>query len=826
MPVTLTAVPTIVNTSQLGGNQTQVRTAALANGGFVVAWQSDFGSTSTVFFQRFDETGAKVGSTTQVAKPTGNTAMSLRDIAVADDGTFTILSMGGTTVFAADQRVFVDSYSDTTGLSNGPQIALNLTALGPNGIANTQLVHSSTSPAGTLSVATTVNDASFNTDLVLTTVTTAGTVTVAPAVVNNNYGGGAVTELVDGFNGSLFALNSSSLIDTVGTVSGITGGSDVITTDAGTLIFARTVAGSAQVTLLMFTGNTSSITNYQASTAVIATSASGLTSVTDPDVFATELVDLGSGRILIVWVADGGETFPGGIALVDGVYAQVYNMNTGSNEGNAVQILNMGVGPNDPSLQAIAISADLMEDGRVALSLSYVNGLSGADVFSTILDPRVAGVALTATTGVDNFVGSAFDDTFSGVLNGDVVSGGNGTDTVVLTDAAAHNIDLAAPGNFPATTLVLSSIENLTGNDGADDLRGNNVGNILLGAGGSDSLYGRLGDDTLGGGALDDLLRGDAGADLLNGDDGNDSLLGGADNDLLFGGIGDDRGRGGSGDDTVNGDAGNDRLFGGDGADTITGGDGDDGISGDAGDDQLFGGAGNDTLRGDDGSDELYGGGGNDILRALSGAQVVDGGVGVDRLVIGDRLFAPGTAGVHVDLTGDFDVFDLVDEYVRFSATITQIENVTGTAGDDFIAGDSGSNVLRGGKGDDMLFGRAGSDTLIGGAGADGFIFSGAATGSDRIADFEMASDKIWLVDGSFGDIGQGNLATRLTINATGTVGANANAQLIFDNAGAGFGTLSFDADGNGAGAAVVLAVLVPTTGELVALTASNFGFL
>jgi hypothetical protein len=66
-----------------------------------------------------------------------------------------------------------------------------------------------------------------------------------------------------------------------------------------------------------------------------------------------------------------------------------------------------------------------------------------------------------------------------------------------------------------------------------------------------------------------------------------------------------------------------------------------------------------------------------------------------------------------------------------------------------------------------------------------------------------MAGDKIWLVQDSFGNIGSGNLATRLTINATGTVAANANAQLIYDNAGAGFGTLSFDADGNGADAAV-----------------------
>ena len=501
-------------------------------------------------------------------------------------------------------------------------------------------------------------------------------------------------------------------------------------------------------------------------------------------------------------------------------------MNTGSNEGSAVQILNQGIGANDSILQSIAISADLLVDGRVALSLSYLNGLSGADVFSTILDPRVTGVAVTATTGVDNFIGTVFDDTFSGVLNGDIVAGGAGTDTVVLSDAAAHNIDLGAPKNFPTTTLVLSGIENVTGNAGVDDLRGNSANNLLLGAAGADVLQGRLGDDTLGGGAQDDLLRGDSGADLLNGDEGNDFLLGHADNDLILGGTGEDRGRGGLGDDTINGDAGNDRFFGDDGADSLVGGDGDDILDGSLGDDVLNGGAGNDILRGEQGTDELYGGTGNDVLRATSSADVVDGGIGVDTLVIADTFFELGSGGVHVDLTGDFDIFNLVDDYTRFGAVVTLAENVTGTAGDDFIAGDAIANVMCGGKGDDVLFGRQGADTLLGGAGADSFVFANSAGGSDRLADFEMATDKILLVQGGFGDVGPGNIAARLTINATGTVAANAAAQVIFDNAGAGFGTLSVDADGNGAGAAVVFGVLVPTTGELVALTDTNFGFL
>ena len=82
------------------------------------------------------------------------------------------------------------------------------------------------------------------------------------------------------------------------------------------------------------------------------------------------------------------------------------------------------------------------------------------------------------------------------------------------------------------------------------------------------------------------------------------------------------------------------------------------------------------------------------------------------------------------------------------------------------------------------------------------------------------------MVDGAFGDINAANISSRLMINATGTVGAIASAQLIFDYAGAGFGQLFFGANGNDAGAAVLIATLTPTTRTLVALTAAAYLFI
>lgn len=159
----------------------------------------------------------------------------------------------------------------------------------------------------------------------------------------------------------------------------------------------------------------------------------------------------------------------------------------------------------------------------------------------------------------------------------------------------------------------------------------------------------------------------------------------------MIGSHGDDRARGAVGDRPIDGDAGNDGLSGGDGATSMTGGDGGDILDGYIGDDALFG-------------------GGNDILRGLSGAQAVERGTGFDTVVFAGKGFGSDTSGVHSDLTGNLDSFGLIDDYARFGAIVTSVENVTGSAADDFIAGASNTEVLRGGKGDDMLFARLGTD--------------------------------------------------------------------------------------------------------------------
>jgi len=123
----------------------------------------------------------------------------------------------------------------------------------------------------------------------------------------------------------------------------------------------------------------------------------------------------------------------------------------------------------------------------------------------------------------------------------------------------------------------------------------------------------------------------------------------------------------------------------------------------------FTGGAGNDYFYGGAGDDTINGGGGDDTLIGGAGADVLNGGAGTDT-----ASYVTSAEGVTVDLgAGTGQGGDAEGD------TLTDIENLVGSAHDDMLTGDAGDNVLDGGAGDDTLIGGAGDDTLIGGAGND-----------------------------------------------------------------------------------------------------------
>jgi len=136
---------------------------------------------------------------------------------------------------------------------------------------------------------------------------------------------------------------------------------------------------------------------------------------------------------------------------------------------------------------------------------------------------------LTAGSGNNELHGGAGNDLlFSGPGN-DLLDGGTGIDTVSYAHATAGvTVDLSlltAQNTLGAGTDTLTGIENLVGSNFNDTLTGDNNNNVINGGLGNDVLNGGGGDDILIGGLGNNTLTGGPGADTfqwLAGNSGHD----------------------------------------------------------------------------------------------------------------------------------------------------------------------------------------------------------------------------------------------------------------------------------------------------------------
>ncbi|MBI4897580.1 MAG: hypothetical protein HY827_04345 [Actinobacteria bacterium] len=200
----------------------------------------------------------------------------------------------------------------------------------------------------------------------------------------------------------------------------------------------------------------------------------------------------------------------------------------------------------------------------------------------------------------------------------------------------------------------------------------------------------------------------------IDGGDGNDSLTGGSGADSLIGG---------NNDDSLEGAAGNDSLNGGAGTDTVayvsatagvtvnlatttaqnTVGAGTDTLTAN---ENATGSAFNDSLTGSSSNNTLIGGAGNDTLNGSTGTDTVD--------------YSTATAAVTVNLgttgaqaTGGAG-----------SDTLSNNENLTGSAFNDTLTGSTGANTISGGAGNDSVNPNTGVDVIWGGTGTDTATYS------------------------------------------------------------------------------------------------------
>ena len=255
---------------------------------------------------------------------------------------------------------------------------------------------------------------------------------------------------------------------------------------------------------------------------------------------------------------------------------------------------------------------------------------------------------------------------------------------------------------------------------------------------------------------------------------------------------------GSSGNDTLNGGPGADRLVGNTGNDTATWSDSPAGVNIDLATDSLSGGdaegdtfARRDTehtdladienLEGSPHDDILTGDSKNNTIQGLAGADALSGGNGNDTASYSLSNSAV-TVRLHSLIAANGDAEgDTFTNTVTFmwtdsennhhTATLPDIENLTGSDYDDILAGDARDNIIignagndrlyggpgggndvidggpgkdtiYGGQGDDTLTGGPGNDTLIPGPGTDTLIFT-PYHGNDTIKRFDPGEDLI-----------------------------------------------------------------------------------
>ncbi len=341
-----------------------------------------------------------------------------------------------------------------------------------------------------------------------------------------------------------------------------------------------------------------------------------------------------------------------------------------------------------------------------------------------------------------------------------------------LAGGSSAGFAVSAPGVVTRTGTAMAANATYTLNISSTDTTGaTRIETFSIRTGTNSVLFGTNGVNTITADASDNIIYGSGGNDILNGAGGADNLFGQADNDNLSGQAGADILVGGAGVDTIDGGAGNDIV-------KHTVGDGGGAVNG---------GVDNDVL-------EITGTAAGNTLVVVSNAGTLtnfDGGAVVNvELITADLGAGADTLSYAGNLAVNSVSVNLATGAAAGFASIANIENVTGGAGNDALIGNANANVLTGGGGNDTLDGSGGNDTLIGSGGTDIAILSGQATdhsyslvganvvvssvpdGSDTLTNIEQVS-----FGGSTFTLVPGNNGSNNSLNVT----AGADLVLGFD---------------------------------------------
>jgi Ca2+-binding RTX toxin-like protein len=370
------------------------------------------------------------------------------------------------------------------------------------------------------------------------------------------------------------------------------------------------------------------------------------------------------------------------------------------------------------------------------------------------------------------------------------------------------------PPPFPVNDwnieVAFTRVTSQTGDSSANEINGGSSADSLAGAAGDDSLFGALGNDTLNGGNDNDYLDGGQGNDSMVGGTGNDRYVVDSASDVVVENASEGTdtvkssisytlgsnvenlslldvsaaltATGNSVANVLTGNSYNNTLVGAAGADTIYGGYGFDTVSyasasaavsinlatnsnggSDAAGDMLYG---IEAVIGTAYADTLTGGDADDYFIGGAGSDAINGGNGIDTLSFEtSSTWISGNLGTNSFFNGDAswdsvsNVENLIGsayaDYLGGTSTANRLE---GGNGNDSIEGFGGNDTLVGGSGDDLLFGGDGDDLIIGGPGSD-YIDGG--NGSDTLSfatatswvSGDLAANNFWNSDASWDNV-------------------------------------------------------------------------
>jgi Ca2+-binding RTX toxin-like protein len=448
-------------------------------------------------------------------------------------------------------------------------------------------------------------------------------------------------------------------------------------------------------------------------------------------------------------------------------------------------------------------------------ALTNISGNTGTDV---LIKSNTGALDISGKTvsGFETFSLSGADDTLTATkaqIEGfTALSGGAGTDVLIISAAASTNLTTGGVAGFEVVSL----------SSGADTIVGTASAEAISGLAGNDVITGNGGDDTLVGGAGDDTYVADSAGDVIteNAAEGTDlvqssvNLTLGNNVDNLTLTAANLTGIGNGDANVISGNAGADTISGAAGADTIVGGGGADILNGDAGADVITGGSTTDTLAGGADADTLSGAGGVDNINGGAGADVLifnTGEVGTNETISGgadsDTIQVVTTTDFTATTTiADIEAIDVAagqtgtfqavfsgltvalsgtGAFIFNSGSNLDLSNFTTTGltagtstltmngsaaaevltapgfattivaagGNDTVSGGAGADTVSGDAGDDSILGADGDDVLSGGAGADTII---GGAGADSI----LGGAGVDVLSGATGsDIFQGAVA-------------------------------------------------------------------